>query len=269
MGGRLSTPIDNKIQSFPINSWEQEFKYAKQIGFDCMEWVFDTLQPNPIITEECKNIQKNCQSTNLEINSVCADYFMEKLLFGVDQISLEKNLLILKKLISNCQKIEIPIIEIPLVDSSSIKNKEKRIEFVNNLIPICEFADKNNIILSIETDLPPFQFKEFLKNFDQNVVKANYDVGNSISNGYDVEEELEILGSFIANIHVKDRLIGGGTVTLGYGDVNFSKFFSALKKINYRGDFIIQGAREDGINPKTTSEKYLKFVKQYTHKYLI
>ena len=41
MQGRLSKPTDGKIQSFPKNSWENEFYLAKKIGFELIEWVID------------------------------------------------------------------------------------------------------------------------------------------------------------------------------------------------------------------------------------
>ena len=37
MQGRLSKPINGKIQSFPKNSWENEFYLAKDIGFELIE----------------------------------------------------------------------------------------------------------------------------------------------------------------------------------------------------------------------------------------
>ena len=39
MQGRLSKPLNGKIQSFPVNSWENEFYLAKDIGFKLIEWV--------------------------------------------------------------------------------------------------------------------------------------------------------------------------------------------------------------------------------------
>ena len=88
---------------------------------------------------------------------------------------------------------------------------------------------------------------------------------------YDTEFELEILKPWIVNVHIKDRNIGGSTMPLGQGDVNFDLFFSTLKKINYSGDFVIQGAREDLdvsiITPESTCEKYFTFVKNYIEKY--
>ena len=41
-----------------------------------------------------------------------------------------------------------------------------------------------------------------------------------------------------------------------------------LKQNNYSGDFIIQGARESGIDSGETAKKYLKFVKELVDKYM-
>ena len=41
MQGRLSKPLNGMIQSFPKNSWENEFYLAKDIGFKLIEWVLD------------------------------------------------------------------------------------------------------------------------------------------------------------------------------------------------------------------------------------
>ena len=50
MQGRLSKPINGKIQSFPINSWENEFYLARNIGFELIEWVLDeNVKDNPIL----------------------------------------------------------------------------------------------------------------------------------------------------------------------------------------------------------------------------
>lgn len=272
MGGRLSYSIDNKIQSFPEKSWKQEFEKASRCGFGLIEWVFDTTRNNPILDDEKIQEMKNfSEKYDVAINSVCADYFMEKMLFDVNEFDLEKNLTILKSLITKCNKLGIEILEIPLVDSSSLKTKNNKIEFSNNIYKILSHAEENNVTLNLETDLPPLQFKEFLKSFNNPNVRANYDVGNSTSLGYNIKEELTILGDFITNIHIKDRLLHGTTAPFGTGNTNFELFFETIKKIDYKGDFIIQGARENEtiIKPEDTCKKYLEFVKHYIDKYLL
>ena len=50
MQGRLSKPLNGKIQSFPTNTWKKEFYVAKEIGFELIEWVLDEdLKYNPIM----------------------------------------------------------------------------------------------------------------------------------------------------------------------------------------------------------------------------
>ena len=100
---------------------------------------------------------------------------------------------------------------------------------------------------------------------------ANYDIGNSTAKKYNTKLELKMLQPWLANIHIKDRKFNGYTVPLGQGDVNFDLFFSTLKKINYNGDLIIQGAREDlndsTITSESTCKKYFTFVENYIKKY--
>jgi len=269
MSGRLSNSINGEIQAFPRFTWRDEFRMASKSGFDTIEWIFDLYDKNPICSndgvKEIKNLVKN---HGIKINAVCADYFMKKKLFDVSKSELEKNLDILKKLIKNCHYLEIKILEIPLVDSSSLKNNSNEDQLLNNLQKVLHHAEENDVFITLESDLPPTKFKEFLIKFDHPNIRANYDVGNSASLGYDMVEELKKIGPWISNVHIKDRVLHGGTVPLGNGDANFDLFFSSMSKINYCGDFIIQGARELNIKPEDTCKKYLKFVKQYVDKYL-
>lgn len=268
MQGRLSKPIANQIQAFPTNSWRTEFELAQKIGFNCIEWIFDDIS-NPILTDHHKILELS-EKFNIKINSVCADFFMKKLLFRENPQNIETHIQILKKLIIQCNKLKIPIIEIPLVDSSSLKTDNEKIQFCDNLSKVLPLAKSLNVHIALETDLPPNDFKKLLEHFDTNEVKANYDVGNSTANKFDIKNELEILKPWIINIHIKDRFSGGITVPLGSGDTDFEVFFSILNQIHYDGDLIIQGAREDLYqenDPNMTCIKYFNFVKNYLCKY--
>ena len=54
MEGRLSNPINNKIQAFPINSQRNEFKLAQKIGFSaCPNDVVDLIKRE--VDYVCKN----------------------------------------------------------------------------------------------------------------------------------------------------------------------------------------------------------------------
>ena len=270
MQGRLSQPYDGKIQAFPAASWKQEFEKASNCGFDVIEWIFDTYTLNPILSSdgisEIKSLQKE---HNIMINSICADYFMDKKLFGESRYNLEKNIGILKELILQSKKLEATIIEIPLVDSSSLKTTNDKLELRKNLEKAILLAEKNDVIIVLEADLPPHDFKQLLLEFNHPNIMANYDSGNSTSLGYNSKEELITLRKWIKNVHVKDRKLHGVTVPLGTGDTDFDMLFSTLLEIHYSGDLIIQGSRTTNINsaPETTCKIYQKFVKEYVDKY--
>ena len=270
MNGRLSEKISEKIQEFPKNTWKQEFEKASVCGFEVLEWIFDIYDKNPLMYNEgIKEIQHISQKTNIDINSVLADFFMERRLVNVSEFDLQKNLEILTNLIKNCNKIGVKILEIPFVDSSSLSTKEEQSQLVFNLQKILPLLDENDIFLTLETDLPPKSFKELIHSFDHPKIKANYDIGNSAALGYKITDEFATFGDLIYNIHIKDRKFQGQTVSLGMGDVDFEEFFNSLRQIRYRGDLIIQGAREDKVKPEDTCVKYLQFVKKYAEKYLL
>lgn len=265
MQGRLSPPIDNQIQAFPKKNWRNEFPICKKLGLDCIEWIFEyqTMKDNPFYTDKgAEEIKKFSEMYNVKIGSLLADYFMEKKLFNEKPAEINKNVEMLFFIIDQCKKLGIPIIEIPLVDSSAIKSHEDKKELIKNLKKPLEYAEKNGISISLETSLPPEEFKELILSFKPLNVKVNYDMGNSASLGFDPGKEIELLGEFIVNVHIKDRVKNGGTVPLGMGDTDFKTVFSGLRKINYDGDLIFQSARQD-LTDSVVKKDYIKTVKDY------
>ena len=52
MQGRLSPPVDGRIQAFPRDRWREEFALADGADLRIMEWTLDhkELQQNPLMT---------------------------------------------------------------------------------------------------------------------------------------------------------------------------------------------------------------------------
>ena len=169
MSGRLSPPKNSQIQCFS-SSWESEFSLARDCGFDSIEWILD-LEPNPILNSSGRSLIKSLsKQNNLEINSICCDYFMEKKLFGVSSNELEKNLQTLSDIIHACDCLEITKIEIPLIDLSSLKSDFHRSQLIDSIKKIIPLLPSDTFIV-LETDLDPCDFKTFLENFDSNIIK--------------------------------------------------------------------------------------------------
>ena len=250
MQGRLLPKFKDQYQSHPLGYWQKEYDIASKLFLKNIEFIFDLYlyNENPIYSnlEEIINIQKK---TGITTSSICADFFMNAPIqsaSGEEKIIFKK---IISKLIKNLSKLGGSDIVIPFVDNSKLKNredKEKVIEFLNSFEEICS---DNNINLSLETDLEPKEFRDFIDAFDNNFITINYDSGNSASLGYSIFEELNILGNKITNIHIKDRLLNGFSVELGKGNANLKLLKKFIIENNYDGVITFQAYRDkEGIS---------------------
>ena len=101
--------------------------------------------------------------------------------------------------------------------------------------------------LHLETDLDPGKFKSLLDEIKHPLIKVNYDSGNSGSLGYSPVEEFAAYGDRIGSFHIKDRVLGGGTVPLGTGERRFRKLEKGLDRHRLpRGFRHASGARHAG-----------------------
>lgn len=270
-------PIKNRIQAFPSEHWREEFSLCRQLGFACLEWIFEheNAEMNPLSSDPgIREMWRAQERYGVLISSVLADYFMAKRLFGKDKMEVKEAVDTLIFLIAQCHKCHIPIIEIPFVDSSALRTAQDREDVVHNFKGPLKHAQRYGVQLSLETSLPPREFRELIRAFASPWVKVNYDMGNSASLDYDSREEIDLVGEYIANVHIKDRVKGGGTVPLGSGDTNFRAVFKALKDINYAGDFMLQGARQDlqgSTAPKDIKETisaYISFLMPFLKEFV-
>jgi len=273
MQGRLTEPKGRGIQFFPFENWEKEFYDAKEIGLDEIEFIFDypNYEKNPLWQKAgLTKIQKIINETGVCVRSICFDYFIRRPFYKKEGHDLEllkkENTHIIKQVISAMDLLGISLIEIPLVDNSSLKNDYEKLHFKNWLNEIVLSSPKN-INFSLETDLPPEKFLAYIQDIGLENVGANYDSGNSSGIGYDLYQEVTTLGSYIFNIHIKDRVYRGGTVKLGNGSADFDRLFRGLKEINYKNSFILQAARGTDGNEKNNIVSQMLFTNHYIKKY--
>tara|TARA_B110000438_G_scaffold303352_1_gene364432 strand:- start:3040 stop:3879 length:840 start_codon:yes stop_codon:yes gene_type:complete len=245
MQGRLVDSPNKKIQCFPGIKWKKEFKIAKLNGFHLIEWTVNkyNLNTNPLLQQKkLKEIKKEKKNFNIRIDSLTCDYFMETAFFLEKNNSKKEEIINnLKKLIKHSQLLNIKFFIIPLVDKTSIKttNHENQvIKLIKGFLPLV----KRNSYILFETDYKPNKIRNFIKKFNTTKVKINYDTGNSASLGFNFDEEKNYY-DLIKNVHIKDRKLKGSTVRLGLGNARLKKIINFFKKKKYRGNFILQTAR--------------------------
>lgn len=248
MQGRLLPKYRGRYQAHPVGYWQDEFLHVSELGLDCLEFILDFNDSalNPLLRPDGpEEILGLGEQTGVTVRSVCADYFMEAPMHHREEAVATRSQGVLRRLLAQGEVIGLTDIVIPCVDQSSLSDTATQDRLVERLQPLVADAERVGINLSLETDLAPQPFADLLARFDSRRVTVNYDTGNSAALNFDPAEELACYGERISDIHIKDRVLGGGPVVLGTGNVQFERFFAALQPLDYTGLFIMQAYRDD------------------------
>ncbi len=246
MQGRLGPPEAGRFQSFPCDGWRLEFARAAEAGLDSIEWIYDAFGQfvNPLASDSgIAEIKALSARHGVEVVSVCADYFMDRPIAGAAGSEMLDVTARLYWLLERCARLGVERVVVPFVDASSMRSAEDRERVAGVLGDLIPLAERANLELHLETDLRPEAFAAFLDRCSHPSIKVNYDSGNSASLGYDAAAEFAAYGSRVGSVHIKDRVLGGGTVPLGSGDADLDTVFRCLGEASYSGDFILQAAR--------------------------
>ena len=262
--GRLTQVKDGKIQSFPSDNWENEFFSAEKIGFTLIEWVLDedSLDHNPVLTSEGRaRISELSKQTGVEVKSICCDNFMVLPLSAKDDAIRNESQRVLFDLIDHAGEVGIDLIELPLIGVSALEDQHNYDYMVNFFHQIKDRLQQKKMKLLLEVSIPPKAITKLLEDIGMDEIQINYDTGNSAYWSFDTTEEMQCYGNEIGNVHIKDCTPADYSVDLGKGNVDFDLFFDWLKKLNYRGDFILQAVRgEDDI---AIAQTFFDFTKKY------
>jgi len=117
-------------------------------------------------------------------------------------------------------------------------------EEIRRLIPL---AKELNVIIAVEEVwnkflLSPLEFASYVDSFNSPSVRAYFDVGNVVINGYP-EDWIRILGPRIAKLHIKDFKFAkreAQFVPLREGEIDWPEVYKALAEIGYRGTATVE-----------------------------
>ncbi|WP_419663635.1 putative xylose isormerase domain protein, TIM barrel [Desulfosarcina variabilis str. Montpellier] len=270
MQGRLSEPPLNRIQAFPVNTWKDEFQNARQCDIAFIEWLFedDRSYVNPITSEAGRESIQDCiERSGVRISSVCADYFMLNLFFRVLEEERAQNIRMLESIIRYTHEIGGETVLLPVLETSEIRSNREMRELAESLQRPLDLAESMGVRIGLETELESQKYLELVNRIDHPAIGVYYDTGNAAAKGYDCAKDIELLGSFIAGIHLKDRKIGGPTVPLGSGDVDFPAVFEAIIRVRFSGTLVLQAA--PGKDYLGIAAGYNRFVREALSKAVI
>lgn len=246
MQGRLLPPIDGRLQAFPAGRWQEEPARAREAGLSALEWIYErsSHDANPLLqVDGGAEIAAAVEQADVDVVSVCADIFMEEPLARGAPAERAVRRGILERLLERAASLGAGHVLVPFVDDSALRTEEEEdmaVEELGHLLPV---AERLGVAIHLETSLPPQRFRVFLDRLPGGALRVCYDIGNSASFGYEVDEEFGAYGERIASVHVKDRVRGGGSVPLGEGDADLRRTFARLRGMGYDGLLVLQVAR--------------------------
>ena len=203
-----------------------------------IEWTLDRkrLDDNPLMTRQGrKEIFELCEKHGISIASLTGDCFMQAPFFKTCVAKREELLAEMGKILESCALMKITKVVVPLVDGGRIECQFQEEALFRGLDKVAMVLRDGNIQVAFESDYRPERLAAFIQGFDPRYFGINYDTGNSASLSYDPGLGISFYGNYILNVHVKDRILNGGTVPLGEGNTDFPAVISALRRNVVRG----------------------------------
>jgi len=246
MQGRLSPPVDGRIQAFPWADWEREFPVAQGLGFARMEWTLDYPRAldNPIMTAAGrKRIATLAAAHGVRVEGLTGDLFMQRPFWKAQGEERQELITHLDLVLDACAAVGVGVIVVPLVDNASIQSEAQERALEEVFAARAERLIRDGLIIAFECDYAPQPLARLIERFPSTAFAITYDIGNSAAAGYAFSEELAAYGPRIGHVHIKDRVRGGGTVPLGSGSADIKGTLQRLEREGYGGLYTLQTAR--------------------------
>jgi len=137
--------------------------------------------------------------------------------------------------------------------------------FKEGISEVLPFAEKNKIKILIEPEpglliQTSKEFLEFMKNFNSDYLKLNFDIGHFYCVKEDPIDLVNTLGEYIEHYHladIKDRI--HNHLIPGLGDINIKDVLLAIKDTGYKGFVTIElyPYKNDPVGAATQSLRYV------------
>jgi sugar phosphate isomerase/epimerase len=239
------------------NSDPAAFDIAKRIGLDGLMVDMGSEENNLHLRE--KNVQQQyidaSQQTGIKISSIAmgvlnnvpykSDLRTEQWVW--DSVDVAKNL-------------AVPVVLLAFFNKNDLRNDNAgKKEVVSRLKTVAPHAEKNGIILGIESYLNADEHKEIIEQVGSKNIKVYYDFRNTADAGFDTVTEFKKLGrEMVCELHMKEN-----GFLLGNGTLDWNAIGNAIYETGYYGDgwMQIEWAKPDDADIVESYKHNLQFLK--------
>ena len=158
------------------------------------------------------------------------------------------------------RNLNAPVVLLAFFGNNDLRNDAKgKEEVVRRLKKVAPHAEKNGIILGIESYLNADEQIDIIDQVGSKNIKVYYDFCNVADAGFDTVKEFKKLGKDrICELHMKEN-----GYLLGSGSNDWKAIGQAVSEIGYIGDgwMQIEGAIPDGADDVKSYQQNLQFLK--------
>ena len=235
---------------FPGNTkLEEMLDQTKRAGFDGIELAISEDGLLALDTEpgQIKGYRGEIESFGLESPSLASGLGWKYPLSSPDKAVRERGKAAVERSLEAASILGArTVLVVPAVVNEEVRYQEAYQRSQSCLRELSDKAEDLGVNIGVENVwnkflLSPLEFRSYIDEIESEYVKAYFDAGNVLLNGYP-QDWIRILGDLVSCVHVKDfsTKIGNiaGFTYLLQGDVNWKAVIEALREIGY-DDYLV------------------------------
>jgi len=237
------------------NGPEEKFEIARKAGFDGIE-VPPTFNP-----EEQAKLRSASDKAGLPIHSIIYGGWGNNLLSQPDPAGRERAVETLKKGLQCAKAVGATnLLLVPAVVDAKTRYAEAYERSVEGIRKALPTAEECKVVIAVEEVwnnflLSPLEFARFIDDFQSPWVKAYFDVGNIVKNGWP-EDWIRTLGKRINRVHLKDyQKKTNRFVKLQEGDVNWKEVRKAFQEVGFTSYGTAEFNGDDYLEPEELARR--------------
>lgn len=156
MQGRLSEPVNGRIQAFPTKHWRDEFARAGKLGFGLMEWTLDRddIFDNPLMSQAGRTeIRILSEDFHIDVQSLTGDFVMQAPFYKLEGRQRQTEIDTLRKVLEACVEAGIRLIVMPLVDEGRVDNQHDAAVLKRGLDEALNGLEGENLVVTFSPTL--------------------------------------------------------------------------------------------------------------------
>jgi hexulose-6-phosphate isomerase len=218
------------------------FRMAVDAGFEEMEC------PQIDDPKEAEEIKKAAGDARLRIHSVmCQSHWKYPLSSGDPQVVAQ----CVKGVETSLRNAHFwgadTVLLVPAVVNAQTRYEDAWTRSRREIRKLIPLAKELKVIIAVEEVWnkflqSPIEFASYVDSFKSPWVRAYFDVGNVVINGYP-QDWIRTLGPRIVKLHIKDFKFANREArftALREGEIDWPEVYSALKEIGYRGSATVE-----------------------------